>query len=146
MRDPLESYLGQLPGETPAPGLAARIRAAVARRQRAQAIWRRIQALTIAAALAGLSLVLISWVHVADSLSPAWSAIANNDLAPAYNALATAPAETLAAWLDAGLAWHTAQAEDIGIMFTLGIALLSAAAFAGLARLLNAGAPGQYSR
>lgn len=146
MRDPLDDYLPHLPGELPAPDLAARIIAVVAHRRRARAMWRRVGSLTLLSALVGVALVLISWSHVADTLGPVLNAIETNDLAPAANALLTTPSETLAAWLDAGLTWQAAQAEGIGIVFTLGIALLSVAAFGGLAQLLNAGSPGQYSR
>jgi hypothetical protein len=119
------------------PDLAARIVAAVAVRQRSLVMWRRIRWLMVASAGIGVALILVSWAHVANTLNPTLNALETNDLQPAFNALVATPTETLANWLDAGLAWQSAQAEDIGLMFTVGIALLSVAAFAGLAQLLN---------
>lgn len=144
--DPLDTHLPHLPNEIPAPDLAARIVAAVARRQRTLVMWRRTQWLTLACTGLGLALIFISWAHTAGNLGSALTTLETNDLQPAFNALVAAPAETVGGWLDAGLAWQSAQTEDIGLAFTLGIVLLSVAAFAGLAQLLNNSAPGQYSR
>jgi hypothetical protein len=146
MRDPLDRYLPYVSGESPAPDLAARIITTLAQRQRTRLMWRRLGAVMLVCALLGLALILVSWSHVADSLNPVWGALETNDLAPLFDTLITAPSETLANWLEAGLTWQAAQAEDIGIMFTLGLALLSVAAFGGLAHLLNTSAPGEYSR
>lgn len=145
-KDLLDTQLPHLPGEVPAPDLAARIVAAVARRQRTLVMWRRIRWLMLASAGIGLTLILISGAHVLNSLTPALQALETNDLQPAFNALVAAPTDTLFGWLDAGLAWQSAQVQDLDIVFTFGIALLSVAAFAGLAQLLNSSAPGRYSR
>ncbi len=139
--DPLETHLARLPAEAPTADLAARIVAAVARRQRTLLMWRQIRLVMLICALAGIALVVVSWAHVADTLSPALTTLETNDLTPAFTALSAAPADTLVSWLDAGLAWQSAQAEDIGLLFTLGIALLSVASFAGLAQLLHNNPP-----
>jgi hypothetical protein len=146
MSDPFDSLLARLSAEPPSRDLAARIQAAVARRQRTLVVWRRIQALAILAASIGLLLVLLSWAPVTDGLGQLWDTAQAAQLGPAYSALTAAPVETLGGWLDAGLAWQAAQAQDIGLLFTLGIGLLSVGAFAGLARLLNNTTPGQISR
>jgi hypothetical protein len=108
-------------------------------------MWRRIRWLMLACAGIGLTLILVSVAHFANSLNPALTSLETNDLQPAFNALVAAPAETVTGWLDAGLAWQSAQAEDIGLAFTVGVALLSVAAFAGLAQLLNSSTPNHYS-
>lgn len=146
MYDPLDPYLRRLNSEPPSRDLAARIQTAVARRQRTLLVWRRILTLAAAAAAAGLLLVLLSWAPVADGLDQLWAGLQGLQVAPVYSALAVAPAETLGGWLDAGLAWQAAQAQDIGLLFTLGVGLLSVGAFAGLARLLNTAGPSQTSR
>lgn len=146
MVDPLDTRLAHLPSEAPAPELAARIVAAVARRQQTLVMWRRIRWLTLACTGIGLTLILISAAHFANSLGPALTTLETNDLQPTFNALVAAPTETVMGWLDIGLAWQSAQAEDIGLAFTVGIALLSVAAFAGLAQLLNSSTPTQSPR
>jgi hypothetical protein len=145
MSDPLDEWLARLPNEPPARDLTTRIVSAVAQRRRAQIIWRRAGAAALACALVGAVLVLISWSHVADSLAPALSAVETHDLAPALNALVTASPDTVTTWLDAGLTWQAAQAEDIGLAFVLGVALLAVGAFGGLARLLRTRAPNGLS-
>lgn len=145
MRDPLDNYLRHLPGETAAPDLAARIGAAVAERRRARVMWRRIGVVTCACALLGGALVLISWSHVVETLVAPLIAVDVNSLARAVDTLLASPSDTFTAWMDAGLTWQAAQAEGIGLVFTFGVALLSAAAFGGLAQLLNQRGPSEYS-
>ena len=145
MRDPLDNYLRHLPGETAAPDLASRIGTAVAERRRARVMWRRIGLVTCACAFLGGSLVLVSWSHVVETLVAPLIAVDVNSLARAVDTLLASPSDTFTAWMEAGLTWQAAQAEGSGLVFTFGVALLSAAAFGGLAQLLNGRGPSQYS-
>ncbi len=144
MRDWLDEGLARLPAEAPAPALAGRILLAVAQRRRAQRLRQRLKALTLACAAAGSALVLSALPHVLAAAPPALREFEMNALLPALNAFLIAPVETLVAWLEAGQAWQSALSEGAGVVFLVGLALLAAAAFAGLAQLLRARSPGRY--
>ncbi len=145
MHDPLDNYLRHLPGETATPDLAARIVSAVGERRRARVMWQRIGMVTCACALLGATFVLISWSHIADTVVTPLTTVGTNSFLHALDTLLASPSDTFTAWMDAGLTWQAAQAEGIGLVFTLGVALLSAAAFGGLAQLLKQRGPGEYS-
>lgn len=141
MSDRMDDWLSHLPADPPRPDLTARITAAVARYRRDRAMWRHIGVWAFACALAGAACLVVSSPHVLASLTQALSALETNDASLLLNALANSPVETLAAWLDSGLIWQSAELEGIGIVFTLGVALLACAAFGELARMLRTGAP-----
>jgi hypothetical protein len=144
MSDRLDEQLARLPGEPPAHDLAARIQSAVADRRRARARWRRFQAATLACAVAGALCVGVSWSTAAVSLDTAFDALEADTPLAALQVALTAPVETLADWLDAGLTWQAALVEGVGVVFVLGVALLAMAAFGGLAQSLNTGTPNGY--
>jgi hypothetical protein len=137
MNDRLDDWLARLPGEPPAPNLAARIIAALAQRRRARWLWRRIQATSLACALAGAGLLLVSSPSMVASLVTTLNAFGTNELVSALNTFLAAPAETVLSWLEAGATWQTSLAQDIGLVFMLGVALVAVAAFGGLAQMLH---------
>ena len=144
MKDWLDEGLSRLPNEAPSPELAGRILAAVAERRRVQRVQRRLKALTLACAAAGVALLLSVWPEVFAAAPPALHEFEMNALLPALNAFLVAPAETFVAWLEAGQAWQAALSEGAGVLGLLGLALLAAAAFGGLAQMLHAGGPDGY--
>jgi anti-sigma factor RsiW len=133
----IPALLYELPRETPAPNLGARITVAVVRRASTTAQW--MNGLVLAMFTAGLILFMLA--------APQWSGWVQ------AAASAQLPTEqTVAAWLDElaadptvildSLMAFTEQAlmssvEEINVLLTLAAALLATASIAGLAQLLG---------
>ncbi len=141
MDDRLDELLARLPSEPPAPDLSARIIAAVEQRRRARMRWRLAGVVAMACAFAGVALIASSWPI---ELAARAAAVTPPD-ADAFNQAVgdflAAPSEALTELVDSALAWETTLTEGIGAALLLGVILLAAAVFGGLARLLSRSAP-----
>lgn len=137
MNDRLDELLARLPSDPPAPDLTARIVAAVAHRRRSRARWRQVGVAALACAFVGIALTARSWPEAAGVLTPTLTVPDADALNQTVDTFFSSPLESLAALVSAALAWETALAEGIGVVFLLGIVLLAAGAFGGLARLLQ---------
>ncbi len=141
MDDRLDELLAQLPSEPPAPDLSASIIAAVAQRRRARVRRRFVGIVTMACAFVGVVLIASSWPIELAARAPTVTAPDADAINQAVGDFLAAPSEALTEWVDAALAWETALAEGIGAALLLGVILLTAAIFGGLARLLSRSAP-----
>jgi hypothetical protein len=141
MDDRLNELLARLPSELPAPDLPARIIAAVEQRRRARMRWRIAGVVAMACAFAGVALIASSWPIELAARAAAVTAPDADAISQAVGGFLAAPSEALTALVDTALAWETALAEGIEAALLLGIVLLTAAIFGGLARLLSRPAP-----
>jgi predicted anti-sigma-YlaC factor YlaD len=145
--------LSRLPVEDPPPSLAQNIVAAVRRQQevdrrreaelrRGELAWRRVAAASVVCALAGLALVVVAWPDVLNVATAAAGTAAASANAPqaTLTALLDLPLETLGQIASSTVDWGTMLTQGAGAGLLLGLVLLTAAAFGGLAQLLHSGA------
>lgn len=141
MNDRLDELLARLPGEPPAPDLAARIISSLAQYRRARTMWRISGGVALACAFVGMVLVAISWPEVANAFAATPTAPDANALAVAIDAFLTSPFETFTGLVNAALTWETALVEGVSVALMLGNVLLIVAVFGGMAQLLLRAAP-----
>ena len=103
--------------------------------------WRIAGVVAMACAFAGVALIASSWPIELVDRAAAVTAPDADAISQAVGGFLAAPSEALTELVDAALAWETALAEGIGASSLLGVILLTAAIFAGLARLLSRSVP-----
>ena len=140
MEDRLDELLTHLPlAQEVAPDLPARIIGAIAQRRQARAMRRRVGGAALACALAGISLVAISWPEASATLATRLAFPDASALFTGFVDLLTSPMSTITELVSSGLAWQVSLADSVGVVLSLGVVLLSIAAFGGLARMLQPG-------
>lgn len=124
--------LRQLALETPPPGLARGILAAIERRRNSEAFWRQLAAGSAVAALLGVLLVALA----APDLARLLPALVGAPLSGSASVL-NVPADALAALAGSAFDWGSALSGGAGAALLTGLVLLTGAAFGALARLLR---------
>ena len=128
--------LRQLALETPPPGLARGILAALERRRNSEAFWRQLAAGSAVAALLGALLVAVA----APDLTRLLAALtATGAPLNASASVLDVPADALAGLAGSTFDWGSALTGGAGAALLTGLVLLTAAAFGALARMLRPG-------
>jgi anti-sigma factor RsiW len=139
--------LSRLPAETAPAGLGQGILAAVRRKQaadrrreaelrRGERIWQRVAAASVVCALAGLALVAAAWPDV---LNVAAAAAGVSVPQTSLTGLVDVPLETWGQIASSAVDWATVLTQGAGAALLLGLVLLTAGAFGGLAELVHTG-------
>ena len=142
--------LSRLPAEVPPAGLAQDILAAVRQKQeadrrreaewrRGERIWQRVAAASVVCGLAGLVLVAAAWPDV---LNVAAAAAGTSVPQTSLTGLVDLPLETWGQIASSAVDWATMLTQGAGVALLLGLVLLTAGAFGGLAELVHTGTQG----
>jgi anti-sigma factor RsiW len=139
LREPAD-WFRRAPYEMARVGLVNQIVEAVSEQRLASRRARRLGRAASAAALSGAALLAVSWSELGAAVTAAGVPVDANTWNVTVARLLEVPVDTATGVLNGTLAWQAGLAESAGAGLVLGMVLLTAAAFVGLTRLLQAGA------